>query len=203
MSTTYRVRSRKPPSDTTRTKVLAAVRELLEEGSFHRATVEDVAVRAGVSRASLYQHFGSRLGLIDAICETLADNPHLHAIVEAVAAPDPVEGMRIVLVESVRFWAGDEALHRHLYALAEIDDASADFVRRQTDDRVTTLKRFVQRLAAAGVLRQATNEAHATLLLLTSFPTYVEFRRNAGMSQAAIERLVVSFASSAVLRPER
>jgi AcrR family transcriptional regulator len=199
----YRAGSRRAPSDTTRTRVLAAVRALLEEGSFHRATVEDVAVRAGVSRASLYQHFGSRLGLIDAICETLGDNSHLHAIFEAVAAPDPVVGMEAVLVESVRFWADDEALHRHLYALAEIDDASAAFVRRQTEDRLTRLKRFVQRLAAAGVLRSGTSDALATLLLLTSFGAYVELRRSAGMSQATVERMVVSLASSALLKPER
>ena len=35
---------------------MAAVRDLLAEGSFHESTVEEVAERAGISRATLYQH---------------------------------------------------------------------------------------------------------------------------------------------------
>ena len=61
----------------TRESVISAVRGLLEEGSFHTSRVEDVAQRAGVSRASVYQHFGSRLGLVDALCESFDRNPAL------------------------------------------------------------------------------------------------------------------------------
>src|SRR3954447_16747165 len=57
-----------------RARVIEAVRGLLEEGSFHATTVEEVADRAGVSRATLYGHFGSRLGLVDAMCETFDAN---------------------------------------------------------------------------------------------------------------------------------
>jgi len=59
---------RRQTSRRTRDRIMGAVRELLEEGAFHQSTVEEVASRAGVSRASLYQHFGSRLGLVDAMC---------------------------------------------------------------------------------------------------------------------------------------
>ena len=45
---------------------MEAVRELLQEGAFHESTVEQVAARAGVSRATVYQQFGSRVGLVDA-----------------------------------------------------------------------------------------------------------------------------------------
>ena len=51
-------------------RITVAVRELLSEGSFHESTVEEVAARAGVSRATVYQHFRSRLDLVDAICDT-------------------------------------------------------------------------------------------------------------------------------------
>src|SRR3954468_8189346 len=55
----------------TRDRVIDTVRGLLAEGSFHESTVEEVADRAGISRATLYTHFGSRTGLVDAICEGL------------------------------------------------------------------------------------------------------------------------------------
>ena len=72
----YRAR-RRPERTATRDRIKAAVHELLAEGGFHQATVEEVADRAGVSRATLYQHFGSRLELVDAICETFDANPAL------------------------------------------------------------------------------------------------------------------------------
>ena len=73
-SRAYRARSRPKRSEETRERITAAVRELLAEGTFHESTVEQVADRAGIARATLYQHFRSRLELVDAICETFDQN---------------------------------------------------------------------------------------------------------------------------------
>jgi AcrR family transcriptional regulator len=77
-------RRRTGRADATRARIVAAVRDLLTEGSFHESTVEQVATRAGVSRATLYQHFGTRLGLVDAMCETFDANPALMALRDVV-----------------------------------------------------------------------------------------------------------------------
>ena len=86
MSTrSYRARQRSDRTADTRRRIKAAVHELLAEGRFHESTVEEVADRAGVARATLYQHFRSRVELVDAICETFAANPallELRALVE-------------------------------------------------------------------------------------------------------------------------
>ena len=71
----YRAQRRSTRSDRTRERIIAAVRELLAEGAFHESTVEEVADRAGIARATLYQHFRSRLDLVDGICDTFAVNP--------------------------------------------------------------------------------------------------------------------------------
>src|SRR5204862_7618212 len=63
----YRARGRPRRSEETRERIKTAVRDLLAEGSFHDSTVEEVADRAGVARATLYQHFRSRLELVDAV----------------------------------------------------------------------------------------------------------------------------------------
>src|SRR6478609_3044506 len=70
-------RRRSAPAAPTRDRIMAAVRELLAEGTFHETPVETVAERAGVSRATLYQHFRSRVDLVDAICDSFAVNPAL------------------------------------------------------------------------------------------------------------------------------
>src|SRR5437764_9528165 len=49
-SRAYRPRSRPEVSGRSRAKIVAAVRELLEAGTFHESAVEEVAAKAGVSR---------------------------------------------------------------------------------------------------------------------------------------------------------
>src|SRR5260221_13302574 len=101
----YRPRSPRQATSETRERIVSAVRDLLEQGTFHEATVEEVADRAGVARATLYQHFGSRLGLVDAICETFGRSDELQALKAAVDLDDPVAVIDQLIGNSVRFWA--------------------------------------------------------------------------------------------------
>ena len=171
----------------TRQRIMDAVRELLADGRFQEATVAEVAERAGVSRATLYQHFGTRLGLVDAICETLADNPALVALRRAPERESAAEMLQYFLRETVRFWASERAIHRHLYGLAVIDTAAADFVERQRRDRRGEVERVVTALSGIGALDPAPTptRAAATLMLLCSFPAYDELRE-AGLEEAEI-----------------
>ncbi|MGW4329824.1 TetR family transcriptional regulator [Nocardia sp. NPDC004573] len=59
--------------DLLRTSVLDAMRELLTERDWSKITLGDVAARAGVSRQTLYNEFGSRSGLTQAYALRLAD----------------------------------------------------------------------------------------------------------------------------------
>src|SRR5438874_1175554 len=97
----YVSRNRATSSDRTRGRIIEAVRGLLAEGAFHESTVEAVAVRAGVSRATLYQHFGSRLGLVDAMCEAFDANPALIAL----RATQDLEGF---IGRVTDFWSAEE-----------------------------------------------------------------------------------------------
>ncbi|MGE5407241.1 MAG: TetR/AcrR family transcriptional regulator [Syntrophothermus sp.] len=184
----------------TRARIMEAVRELLAEGRFHEATVAEVAARAGVSRATLYQHFGTRVGLVDAICETLADNP---ALVALRGAPEQESGAAIIgyfLRETVRFWASEEAIHRHLYGLAVIDPAAADFVARQGRDRRREVERVVAALEERGALDPALgpDEAGTLLMLLSSFGAYDELRAS-GLGEAAVVAALASVARRQLL----
>ncbi|MGC4990303.1 TetR/AcrR family transcriptional regulator [Nocardia salmonicida] len=57
-----------------RTSVLDGMRELLTERDWSKVTLGDVAARAGVSRQTLYNEFGSRSGLSQAYALRLADD---------------------------------------------------------------------------------------------------------------------------------
>lgn len=161
---------RQKPSQPTRARIIDAVRELLAEGAFHESTVEAVAARAGVSRATLYQHFGSRLGLVDAMCEAFDANP---ALISLRSAEDVDEFVALV----VDFWATEEPVLAELYGVAAADPAAAALVERQRSDRHAELRRLLRRRG------RSERRAFAALALLTSFETYRELRRGAGLSQ--------------------
>src|SRR5438105_7118299 len=97
-------RRRSGAAERTKASILGAVRELLGEGAFHDTTLEQVAARAGVSRATLYQHFGSRTGLVDALCETFDATPALQSLRRAVVLEDPYEALDGTIRHVVEFW---------------------------------------------------------------------------------------------------
>jgi AcrR family transcriptional regulator len=156
-----------------RERILAAVRSLLEEGAFHETTVEEVAVRAGVSRATLYGHFGSRLGLVDAMCESFDANPALVALRETA-------DLDLWLERVVDFWSSEEKVLVQLYGAAAVDPAARDLVERQTRDRHNELKALLRALG------HTNGKGLAALAILTSFETYLELRRRLGQPKRQV-----------------
>jgi AcrR family transcriptional regulator len=202
MSPTHAYRPRRrAQSGETRRRIVAAVGELLEEGAFHEATVEEVADRAGVARATLYQHFGSRLGLVDAICESIAESPELRAAKSAGEREDVDVGLGELVGSSVRFWAKHERQLAPLYGVAAVDPAAARLVERQRRDRTSTLAQFATRLHRERRLPAGVGEqrALALLLVLTSFETYLELRRHAGLAEREVVRTLHGWARSGLL----
>ena len=174
----YRTRHRQQRSQKTRARITKAVRELLAEGTFHESTVEEVADRAGIARATLYQHFGSRLELVDAICDTFDANPSLLTLRKAVELPDAQAALAETVANVVGFWSSEDAILSQLYGVAAIDPAAQDLVDRQRADRRGEMERLASHLRAAGVLRprMTASEAVALLMVLTSYDSYRELR---------------------------
>jgi AcrR family transcriptional regulator len=178
----YRSGGNSGRSAATRERIKVAVLELLAEGTFHTSTVETVAERAGVSRATVYQHFRSRLELVDAICESFDANPALIEIRAIVELPDARDALDRTVSACVRFWSSEDAVLRQLYGVAAIDSAAQDLVDRQRRDRRSELERLVGNLRSSGLLGQrAGGRALALLLVLTSYETFSELRL-AGLS---------------------
>jgi AcrR family transcriptional regulator len=174
----YAARRRSERSEQTRRRITAAVHELMDEGAFHESTVEQVAERAGVSRATLYQHFRSRLDLVDAICERFDSNPALLTIRASVALPDADAALDETLAAGVAFWSSEDRVLAQIYGVAAIDPAARDFVDRQRADRRGEMTRLAATLETQGWLRPRMTEqrALAQLMVLTSYETFRELR---------------------------
>src|SRR5206468_11566646 len=82
----YRLGRRQPSVDRTATAILGAARNLVAE-SGERVSLAAVARRAGVSRITVYNRFGSRASLLEAIAPTSrADAAGLREYLEQSAA---------------------------------------------------------------------------------------------------------------------
>src|SRR5579875_1383329 len=117
----YNLGKRREAIDQSRQQVLDAARSLLARPEGSAFTVDAVARRADVARATVYYQFGSRSGLLEAVCDHLADLGGLDGLPAAFTDPDPRHGLEVFVGCFGRFWAADRAATRRLRALAALD----------------------------------------------------------------------------------
>ncbi|GAA3829743.1 TetR/AcrR family transcriptional regulator [Nocardioides panacisoli] len=148
----------------TREAVFAALRELLLENPWAEVTLEAVAKKAGVSRQTLYNDFGSRRGLAEAYTFAMAE-AYCDAVDDLLAAePEPLAALEAAMQLFLTGAAEDPLIRR-----VQSGEAHHDLVRIVTADSGPLLDRIAERLAAglAGrwpTVDAATVEAAATLM---------------------------------------
>jgi AcrR family transcriptional regulator len=108
------------PASDRRALILEAAREAFAEGGYHRTSLEEVAERAGVSKALLYEHFDSKRELHAAMLEAHVTDL-LERINAALAGAEPGEA---------RLRAGTEAF----FAFLEERRGAAAIMLRNTAD---------------------------------------------------------------------
>jgi hypothetical protein len=106
------------------------------------------------------------------------ENPALLQLRETVQVADADAALAETIAGSIRFWASEDPILRHLYGVAAIDPAAHDLVDRQRADRRSELERLVRNLSRTGRLREGTSEPRALslLLMLTSYETFRELQ---------------------------
>jgi AcrR family transcriptional regulator len=170
---------------------MEATRRLLDEGSFHDSTVEQVGERAGVSRATVYQHFPSRLDLVDAMCDTFGQNPALIRVRDSVELDDLDAALHETIDDTMRFWSSEDQVLQQLYGVSAVDPAARDLVERQLRDRRGEMQKLARRLDQGEALRPDLDRADALahLMALTSYGTYRELKQEGLSDKRIIEHL--------------
>lgn len=106
----------RPRSESRRAAILAAAGELMLEGGLPAATVEAIAARAGVSKATIYKWWPSRGAVaLEGFMASAADS---WSLPESASAP---EALRVLATSAVRLFRGTPAgqLMRSLAADAQ------------------------------------------------------------------------------------
>jgi AcrR family transcriptional regulator len=83
-------RRRRMPAAERREVLLGAALEAFAERGFHEVTLEEVAARAGVSKALIYEHFASKRDLTRALLDTYV-HELLGRLADAIATAEPGE----------------------------------------------------------------------------------------------------------------
>jgi len=186
MPRNYTLGRRQGAVDRTRLAILAAAREVLATGEPGLSTGA-VARRAGVSRITVYNQFGSKAGLL----RELAAGAHSRPPDDASEPDDPRDQLRKRLSDSCEVWSSDPALFRRLPPELEIAKPAED-------------RSLAERLGAADQLRAGCSlkEAEDVIGALTSFEVFDRLHKDGRRSPAAVVEILMRLAST-ILRPER
>jgi len=162
----YRLGRRQASVDRTATSILSATRELVAETG-RGVTVAAIARRAGVTRVTVYNRFGSLAALLGAL------------------APEhrtDADGLREHLERSCAAWAENPALYRQI---------------RTERTRGEQARRLAERLAATDALRPGCSlrEAEDVIAVLSSFAVFDRLHKDGRRSPTAVTEVLMRLAS--------
>jgi AcrR family transcriptional regulator len=160
----------------TRSALLDATWQLLEEQGAEQVTMGAVAARAGVSRRALYLHFSSRVELLLALHEHIDEALDLQASLRPMLeAPDPAAALEAFVAHLAGFHSKIMRLDTALLRAKDRDPDVAELVDRGTALWHRGCRRLMQDLADAGQLADPwTVDTAADLLWTFMFPDVLE-----------------------------
>jgi len=197
----YRSPRRAAAATRTRARIVVAAAALLGSrkgiGGF---SLEAVARKAKVTRLTVYNQFGSRRALLEAVFDERAVRGGLHRIAEAMAASDPHAGLLQVIAIFCDFWSFDPGALGRLHAAGASDPEFDASVRERNERRRRLLSVLVGRMAEGARLRpRARGDLVDVLFALTSFPFFSQLTAG-GQTATAACGLIQGLAADAVRR---
>src|SRR6266700_6769122 len=170
----YRLGRRQAAVDRTRARILRAARALLVSHGSTEFSIEALARRARVTRVTVYQRFGSRTKLLEALFDDLARQGGMWDLADAFRQPDPEAALARFVTTFARFWTAHRPIHRRLLGLAALDAGLERTLRARQEWRRQGLRVIVGRVRERYGRPAVSAEAETVALLfaLTSFPTF-------------------------------
>ena len=181
-SRSYRLGRRQAAADRTRAAILAATRDLLAAGG-PALSAAAVAKRAGVSRITVYNRFGSKAGLLRELAEAARGDGTGRSDPQA---GEPRERLKQRIAASCSMWSADPALFRRLEAVGNLDMSSPG------EDRM-----LAEELGAGDHLRPGCSlkEAEDVIGALTSFEVFDRLHKDGRRPTSAVADILMRLAA--------
>jgi AcrR family transcriptional regulator len=197
----YDMTRREQAVELTRRRAVEAAYELLKHPDSTELTMEAVAARVGVTRATLYNQFGTRAALLVELFAEVGRRAGAQRIYRAMRHDDPSVAALTMLRESTRGLAREQSVVRRLFALTVFDAELSRQVAGAERARRASLVHLADRLSGAERISVTAREASALLAALTSFHAFEAVTVDAG-PKLAERRLVQMLQSSLGLLPK-
>lgn len=150
--------------------ITAAMGVLREEAGIAAFSLEAIAARAGVTRLTVYNQFGSRRGVLEAVLDDLAARSALAHLADAADDPDPRRSLDRIVAIMCAFWNFDPAIGRLQDATA-LDRDFAIAVHDRTERRRGLIRSILQRLSP-GQPAQRQRDTVDLIFALTAYATF-------------------------------
>jgi len=154
-------------------RVLDAARDLI----LARATppsIEAVAEKAGVARMTVYYQFGSKVGLLEGLFDSLG-GPHFRSELPRVMShADPLAALADLIDVFFRFWSAERLVTRRIRGMAALDPDFEKSIRGRDERRRQVLRMVLGRVAEkhGKPTVDSFEETVDVLYALTSFATF-------------------------------
>jgi AcrR family transcriptional regulator len=168
----YQPVQRQRAVDEGRDRMVVAARELLEAEDDEGFSIDAVARRAGVARMTVYNQFGSKAGLLEALFDHLAVRGELVRMGELFAEKDPVVALDAFVALFGRFWTSNRRAHRRLRAAAIHDPELSAAIDSRNERRRRGLTELTRRLGTLATSPLPAAELVNVLFVLLSFETF-------------------------------
>ena len=129
----------------TRERILLAARQILRAEDISAFSLDAVGKAAGVTRLTVYNQFGSRAGLLEAVFDEIALGGRLPRLREAIGNPDGRAGIGQLIHIFCDFWSSDPAVARLHDAMAA-DEELAAALRARNERRRLGIRALIERI---------------------------------------------------------
>jgi len=193
----YHSDKRQAAAEETRRRILETTRRIMAGKGIPQLTIDVVAAQADVSRQTVYNAFGSKSGLLEALCDHLGERGKIERMAKAFTAPNGIEAITTLVTAFYGFWATDRIVTRRLRGLATVDkDLDAVIKARDARQRMAMtalLERFPD-LDASG------RERERTVDLLCAVASFEMFDKLAGQTELAVSAALALLSEQALVR---
>jgi AcrR family transcriptional regulator len=166
------MRQRLEGMDATRAKIVASARRALTSGDTF--ALDAIAREAGVARLTIYDRFGTREALLEAVFDDLAETGGLDRLPEAFSDPDPLGALERFVTLFCAFYSTHRVTLRRLNALTVLGRGPSGHSDRNAR-RLHGLGVLLKRIAEAGHAGADAPEVLHTAQVLTGFAFVDEF----------------------------
>jgi AcrR family transcriptional regulator len=202
----YNSPGRDAAASQTRKRIVAAAAAILGSAKgVEDFSLEAIAKSAGVTRLTVYNQFGSRRAVLEAVFDAVAVRGGLHRLAEAMTASDPHVALARIITIFCEFWSFDPGALGLLHAVGSSNAEFAESVNSRNERRRKLLSGLVRRIARDAPAQRAPLQPKAQrdlvdiLFALTSFAFFWQLTAGGRTAEAAC-RMVRELAEDAVRR---